>query len=441
MKKTFFSYSFGCRVNEAEKEEIDRRLIEAGFSLSQQNPALYIINTCAVTSKAEREARQYIYQVKKRYPWSKIVITGCSATYWKKLGIEKKLPVDLVIDNTEKEYLVKILIRRLSDQSPADRARLPARQVGRQGLGRTIQPTSKFLKSGRAMIKIQDGCQRFCSYCIVPYLRGLPKSFLIKDIIKKINSLNNIQEIILTAINTEAFGYDTGETLTQLIDQVIKKTPIPRISFGSIHPWSIDQKFLDCYQKIIKESRLINFFHVPLQSGCDKTLKLMKRGYTAREFSWKIQEIKKINLFAFVATDVIVGFLDESDKDFEVNYRFLEANPIDKLHVFRFSNRVKTASYYMRKRLPEAPYRIKVKRAHALTELGKRKHQRFLQTLADNNYQSQALFIDKFKNGFQQALLNNQVLVWVKTNKSLTGKIKDVQVDKLNVNNLFGKVI
>ncbi len=141
------------------------------------------------------------------------------------------------------------------------------------------------------MIKIQDGCQRFCSYCIVPYLRGRPKSFLIKDIVKKVNSFKNIQEVILTAINTEAFGYDTGETLTQLISQVIDKTSIPRISFGSIHPWSIDQKFLDFYKKILDKKRLVNFFHVPLQSGCDKTLKLMKRGYTTEEFSWKIREI------------------------------------------------------------------------------------------------------------------------------------------------------
>jgi len=120
------------------------------------------------------------------------------------------------------------------------------------------------------MIKIQDGCQRFCSYCIVPYLRGKPKSFLIKDIVHRINSLENIQEVILTAINTEAFGSDTGESLIQLIDQIINKTSVPRISFGSIHPWSIDKNFLSFYKDSLSKNRLVNFFHVPLQSGMIK---------------------------------------------------------------------------------------------------------------------------------------------------------------------------
>jgi len=433
MKKTFFSFAFGCRVNTAEKEEIDQKLLHAGFGFSRSEPSVCLINTCAVTAKAEREARQYLYQLRRKFPKTKLVVTGCSATLWKNQAgptgkIPAKLPIDFAINNVDKQYLVDLLLKRYFTPNSA-------KHLIKTG----VSQASKFLESGRAMIKIQDGCQRFCSYCIVPYLRGLPKSFLIKDIVAKINSLKKVQEVILTAINTEAFGFDTGESLTNLIDRVLEKTSAPRISFGSIHPWSIDQKFLDYYKKVLKKRRLANFFHVPLQSGSDKILRLMKRGYTTKEFSWKVREIKKINPFAQVAIDVIVGFLDESDRDFETTYRFLEENPIDKFHVFRFSPRDKTAAWYMKKRLPEALSSVKIKRARALADLGHKKYQQFLQKLVDAKYQSQALFLDRFKECYQQSLLDNQVSAWVKTKKNKIKQIRDVRCLYLKNNLLLSE--
>jgi tRNA A37 methylthiotransferase MiaB len=167
----------------------------------------------------------------------------------------------------------------------------------------------------------------------------------------------------------------------------------------------------------------------------------MKRDYTMQEFAWKVREIKKINPYALVATDIIVGFLDENDKDFAKTYDFLEKNFIDKFHVFRFSNRTNTASFYMKKRLSETPFIAKIQRARALADLSKKKYQLFLQKLIDKKYSSSALFLDKLENGHQQALLDNQVAIWVKTSNNLTGKIKNIQVVKLGINNLFGKII
>ena len=235
--------------------------------------------------------------------------------------------------------------------------------------------------------------------------------------------------------------YDTKESLIDLINSVINKTKIPRISFGSIHPWSIDRKFIDYYRSIKSKNRLTNFFHVPLQSGSDKILGLMKRDYTAKDFAWKINEIKKINPFAMVATDVIVGFLGETGRDFQKTYEFLEKTAIDRFHIFRFSSRSNTAAYHMKERLSEAPPDVKVKRAKALADLSQKKYNQFLQFLADNNYRSSALFLDKFENGHQQALLDNQVSVWVKIDKSLTGNLKNVQVNKINADGLFGELI
>lgn len=432
MERTFLSLALGCRVNKAENDELDRRLIRYGFSKNEANPCLIIVNSCAVTTKAERETRQLVYRLKRKFPKAKIVITGCAATLWKKLNLtnlNRRLPVDLFVDNANKLSW------------PASWPALPHR-VGEIEIGTTIQPNSKFVKSGRALIKIQDGCHRFCSYCIVPYLRGLPKSETIKNLELRVkNYEDKIKEVVFCAINTESFGYDTGERFVDLIDTIIKNTSIPRISFGSVHPGSINEKFLNYYKKTLKKKRLVNFFHIPLQSGSDKTLKLMKRGYTTKEFAWKVKEIKRINPYALVATDIIVGFLDESDKDFEDSYRFLGANPIDKFHVFRFSSRPYTSAYDMRKRLSEAPPDVKVKRSKALADLSQKKYGQFLQFLADNNYRSSVLLLDKFENGYQQALLDNQVPVWVKTDKSLAGNIKNVQVNKINSDSLFGELI
>jgi len=297
--KSFYCYSFGCRVNQAEKEVIDGEMQNSGFSLKEQSPNISIINTCAVTHKAEREAKQLIFKLKRENPNGQVVITGCSATYWKKNNLLKNLPVDLVVDNINKEFLVKLIQNRLSGQASSNLG-------GQNKIG-----MDKYLNSGRALIKIQDGCQRFCSYCIVPYLRGTPKSAKIKDIVSQINKYPDLQEAILTAINTEAFGFDTGEKLITLIDQTIEVTKIPRISFGSIHPWSINEEFLNYYKKILPLKRLVNFFHVPIQSGSNKILNLMKRGYTREEIMEKLRSIERLNKYALIATDVIVGFLDE----------------------------------------------------------------------------------------------------------------------------------
>ena len=428
MKKTFSIYSFGCRVNEAEKIQMQLGFEKRGFTYDDGSPSIGIINTCAVTAKAEREARQLIYKL-KRQGIGKLIITGCSATYWMKTKSLFKLPIDLCIENTNKDYLVDLVTNRFFS---AD--------LQRQNSDFILNSVpDKFLQSGRLMLKIQDGCHRFCSYCIVPYLRGLPKSFLIHNLESRIHNYQNpINEVILTAINTEAFGTDTGESLTDLIQTIIDKTDIPRVSFGSIHPWSIAPEFIKWYGNLKQKDRFVHFFHIPLQSGTDKTLTLMKRGYTTHEFMWKINEIHKTNPLAFIATDVIAGFLDESELDFNATYSFLEKSPISKFHVFRFSKRDKTAAYYMAKRLKEPTSEEKKKRSQALIELSNRKYATFLNKQVKRK--SAALFVGAVKNGLQEALLDNQVPVFVKTDKNLNGTIQNVKVTEVKEKGLFGTI-
>jgi len=288
------------------------------------------------------------------------------------------------------------------------------------------------------LIKIQDGCQRFCTYCIVPYLRGTPKSFRIKEIVSQIRHYPDLKEIILTAINTEAFGRDTGESIIKLIETVLTDLSISRISFGSIHPWSINDEFLKYYKRILPLKRLINFFHVPIQSGSDKILNLMKRGYNRKEMLEKLQRLQKINPQALIATDVIVGFLDESDDDFNETYNFLKLSPISKFHIFRFSSRDNTAAHYMSRNLKEPLAKVKIQRARMLAELGKKKYEDFLKINVGRN--SQALFISNRVGAYQEALLDNQLPVLIKTSRDLSGQLRNINILEYKKGMLFGEI-
>ncbi len=438
-KMTFFTYSFGCRVNQAEKELIDKELIDNGLIFDENEPDLYIINSCAVTQKAERETRQLIYQVKKAYPKTKIILTGCAATYWKKNNLYKNLPVDLLISNTNKKELVKTILN--------SKFGLSQRPLFHRSGGIRGGISSKFLNSGRLMIKIQDGCNRFCTYCIVPYLRGNVKSTKINKIINIINEFKTkylINEVILTAINTDVYGKDTGETLIQLIKKVLTDSSISRISFGSIHPWSINEDFLKYYKSIYSNHKFVNFFHIPIQSASNKVLKLMKRGYKIEEIIDKMDQIKAINSFAFIATDIIVGFFDEDDSDFEDTYNFLKESPIVKFHVFRYSKRDNTAGFYMAKRLKEPSPKEKAKRAKALIELGKRKYEQFLQKNVGR--ESTVILLEKKNSGYQEGLLDNQLPILIDITPRVTprrcnGGLRRVKITGFKNGKLFGRII
>lgn len=425
---TFASFSFGCRVNYAEKQEIDRQMAKAGFVYEEKQPDIFIINTCSVTQKAEREGRQLIYQLRKKHPQAKIIITGCSATYWQKNSLYNNLPVDLLINNVAKEFLVNLLMKRF----------FPQPKSNQRSLSRAIY--NKFLNSGRLLIKIQDGCHRFCSFCIVPYLRGQPKSRKIKEILEKINQeKRDIKETILTAINSDAYGYDTKESFIDLVTTIVEQTKIPRISFGSIHPLTINNEFLDFYKTVLPQRRLVNFFHIPLQSGSNKILSLMKRGYVKEQVMESVQSIKRLNKNTFITTDVIVGFLEETAAEFEKTYNLLKVAPIDRFHIFRFAKRKGTAAYFISKRLKEPDAQTKLKRAKILADLGKKKFQMFLQKQVGLN--SSALFLNKKIKNYQEALLENQVPAYIESNKDLTGQIKNVKIISFKKGRVFGKII
>jgi len=393
--------------------KFDIELAAAGFTVDLASPSFLIINTCAITGKAEREAKQLVYQLRKKHPEAKIVITGCSGTLWSKYKTSEEQLADIIVPNDKKSSLV---------------AHLLAGYDGPLATASVAKATGdKFRHSNRLLVKIQDGCHRFCAYCIVPYLRGQPQSQKTADIIRYIQSIQPLpSEVSLSAINTESFGKDTGETLMQLLQATLQLTKVPRIALGSLHPWSLTREFLAYYGSTLsREARFVQFFHVPIQSGSPHILKLMRREYEIDTIAKNLISLKNANPFALIATDVIVGYLGETDELFEETYQFLKHSPINRFHVFRFSNRPHTAAFYLKKNMSEPSAEKKKERSQKLIDLSKKKYKQFTESLIGTS--CTALVIAREKAGFK-ILLDNNVEGIIQDKDCLPGQIAHVTI-------------
>ncbi len=310
--KTFTAINFGCRTNAAETNQLSQILLDHGFKPNKDSPGLILVNTCAITKKGEKESLQKIRSLKRNFPNSTVITTGCADLS----SFEKEKNI-LVLKNKDKK---KILKESGGDYQP--------------------QIKDKFSASKKYILKIQSGCNQYCTYCIVPYRRdklwSLPIKKAIKDTKKAIN--NGYTHLIITGVNLEL--YEPG--LDKLLKNLLQKTTIQEISYGSIPVNSITKDFLDLYKTYSK--RLSSTIHIPIQSGSDKILKLMNRPYTRKQTEETIENcIKKIPNLK-LQTDIIVGFLGEKEKDFKDTLSLLKKYPFQKIHTFRFSMRPQTAA-------------------------------------------------------------------------------------------------
>lgn len=392
--KKFFTYNFGCRVNQAELRDLEAKLLFNGYVKSDEKPDFIIINTCTVTDKAEKQCVQFIRSLKNKNPYSKIYIIGCASVLWKNYD-----NIYSLIDNKDIQQASLLL--------------------------------DKYSLSSRDLIKIQNGCDQFCSYCLVPFLRNNLKSEFIKNIIKRINN-NQPKEVILTAINSDLYGKDTGEQFSKLIKEIIKIENISRISFGSLNINSFNKSVI----KLFTHPKMIKAVHLPIQSGSNKILRLMNRPYRSFLAKHTINNLFKISPSFYISTDIIVGFPGESDKDFAQTINFLQSNPISKIHVFRYSRRLGTKAALMKNQISD---NIKKDRADLITNISNKKYFAFINSLI--GYQSQALFLKERKGNYSQALLDNNIPVLINTNKDFTGKIIKIIVTKRINADLYGKII
>ena len=415
---TFLCHSLGCRVNQAEINQIKRNLIKAGFlpwsEKLKDKLDIIILNTCVVTQKAERETRKEIRHLKRIFPQSFLVVTGCAVNAQEKFNTQ--LPkADLFISNKNKS---QITIRQLADQKF-----LPHKY------------SDVFTeKKQRAFVKIQDGCNQFCTFCIVPYLRGQPKSKPVKQTIKEIKRLEKegVLEITLCGINLSLFGQDLKPkiNLVELLKNILRKTDIPCLSLSSLTPNLINKKLINLYINDWKSGskRLSPYFHITLQSGSEKILAKMNRPEANLNklkdlLQYIKQEIPKFNLRA----DIIVGFPGETKKDFKATLHYIEECRIAFAHIFRYSPRPGTTAYKMIKsnRWQEIDEKTKKTRSQKIKKLTEKIRQEEAKKLIGKNLN--CLILGKQKN-YWRGLAENFWEVKIKSQKKLSKKIIPIQV-------------
>lgn len=375
MKKAAL-HNLGCKVNAYETEAMQQILEKGGYEIVPFAPGadVYLINTCTVTNIADRKSRQMIHKAKKMNPNAIVVAAGCYVQAAVEQGKVDEC-IDIVIGNNKKGELLSILAEYEASrgeqalQSLVDIAH--TNEYETLSLERTAEHT-------RAYIKVQDGCNQFCSYCIIPYARGRVRSRKKAEVLEEVNRLaqGGYQEVVLTGIHLSSYGVDfteEKENLLTLICAIHQVEGIKRIRLGSLEPRIITEEFIEVLQGLDK---FCPHFHLSLQSGCDSTLKRMNRKYTAAEFQKACARIRQAFPHPALTTDVIVGFPGETEAEFQITKEFLEHIQFYETHIFKYSKRQGTKAAVMEDQIDES---IKTKRSHILAELNKKNYHQFLE--------------------------------------------------------------
>ena len=362
MSKKVAFHTLGCKVNTYETDAMEQMLLSHGYEIvSFENQAdIYIINTCSVTNMADRKSRQMLHKAKKKNPNAVVVAAGCYVQAAPK-EVLADAGVDLVIGNNRKQDLVQILedyFKEHREEAVID--------INKEQEYEELE--LDFVSDHtRAYIKVQDGCNQFCSYCIIPYTRGRVRSRAKQDVISEIKRIakNGTKEVVLTGIHLSSYGKDLkdGTDLLDLIKSVQEVNGIQRIRLGSLEPRIITLEFA---QELRKLDKFCPHFHLSLQSGCEATLKRMNRHYTPEEYYEKCELLREVFDHPAITTDVIVGFPGETEEEFEETYKFLEKVNFYEMHVFKYSKRKGTRAAEMENQVPEP---IKTKRSNILLEL------------------------------------------------------------------------
>lgn len=355
-------HSLGCKVNSYETQAMQKMMESAGYEIvpfGEEIADIYIINTCSVTNIADRKSRQMIHKAKKLNPEAVVAAAGC---YVESAGDNIDEDVDIVIGNNEKSHLIEILneyFEHMDKEKSVD--------IGKVTGFDELNIDSP-LEHTRAYVKIQDGCNRFCSYCIIPYVRGRIRSRKPDDVMAEIKRVaaSGCKEVVLTGIHLSSYGLDFKDSTVKLIDvieAVNRIEGIERIRLGSLEPLIVTEEFV---RRLAKCKKICPHFHLSLQSGCDETLKRMNRRYNVDEYYKGVELLREYFPDAAVTTDVIVGFPGETEEEFNITKKYLEKVCFYEMHVFKYSRRKGTVADKMPDQIPES---IKSERSTELLEL------------------------------------------------------------------------
>ncbi len=362
MKKAAL-HNLGCKVNAYETEAMQQMLEAAGYEIVSFSEAadVYVINTCSVTNMADRKSRQMLHRAKKLNPEAVVVAAGCYVQTKEDEAIEDAA-IDIIIGNNKKHELITRLDEFFRDHGKID-AVLDINDKNHEFEELYLDQPSEHT---RAFIKVQDGCNQFCSYCIIPYARGRVRSRNMESVLEEVNRLakNGYKEVVLTGIHLSSYGIETGASLLELIQEIHKVEGIKRIRLGSLEPKVVTEEFAS---ELSKLEKICPHFHLSLQSGCDATLQRMNRKYTAEEYENGCKTLRKYFEHPAITTDVIVGFPGETEEEFQTTEEYLERIHFYEMHIFKYSKRKGTRAAEMKDQIPE---NTKTERSNKLIQLG-----------------------------------------------------------------------
>lgn len=417
-------HTLGCKVNIYESEYIINILKENGYQIVDfdSKADIYIINTCTVTNTSDKKSEKMIKRARKQNKDAIIIAMGCHAQIK-----GDNIDADIIIGNKDKSKIISLIEEYQENKNKIKRI------YNLDNVSFEDMYISSFNSHTRAFVKIQDGCDAFCSYCIIPYARGPIRSKDPKTVIKEITSLveNGYKEIILTGIHTGKYGKDINYTFEQLLKDIIKIKNLYRIRISSIEINELTDPILD----LIKDNKIIaKHLHIPLQSGSDKILKLMDRKYDLKFYKDRIEKIRKMIKDVSITTDLIVGFPNEDEKDMEDTLKFIKEIKFTKIHTFPYSKREGTKAASMENQIDET---IKRKRVKTVLELSDQLEQDFYQSKLNK---TEELIIEQTKDGKSYGYTSNYIKVEI--NSPLKpNEVISVKINKVNNKKVTGKII
>ena len=434
MSKVVRFVTLGCKVNQYETNAMAQKFLEKGYQIIEEitpenediKPDICIINTCTVTNMSDRKSRQMLRRMKEKNQSTIVVAVGCYAQVAKN-ELAKIPEIDLVLGNNEKVEIVKYVEEYINNH--INNVELDDVMYSKEfsDFGDVT-----YTEKTRAVIKIQDGCDRFCSYCIIPYARGRVRSRKPENIISEITQIasKGIKEVVITGIHIASYGKDfamskdsklTNYRLIDLLEEINEIQGIQRIRLGSIEPLLITVEFVERLKKLEK---ICHHFHLSLQSGCDETLKRMNRRYTTEQFKEIVRLLRNAYSDVNLTTDIIVGFPGETDEEFNKTYQFLKEIKFYKMHIFKYSPRKGTKAAVMPNQINGD---IKEERSKKLIELSDRNEIEYNKSYIGKNVE---VLFEEEKDGMYKGHTQNYIMVYCQSKEKLDNKIIDVVCEK-----------
>ena len=417
--KTFTVYNLGCKVNAYELSALSSLLIKDGFKEDDQNPDVVLINTCSVTATADQKSRQHIRKMQKLFPNAVIAVMGCYSQGNHKF-IEEEIKPTILLGTSHRKDVIDLIKKALSDGGHYKIIEENTRNFEYEELGIT-----SYTENVRAFLKIQDGCNNFCTYCIVPYRRGKMRSRSKENVIKEAEYLvsQGYQEIVLSGIHVGGYGQDLRDiSFSDLVETLLNIEGLKSLRISSIEESEIDDKLISL---ITNKDNFAKHLHIPLQSGANHVLKLMNRKYTREQFIAKIKRIKELMPDVMISGDVIVGFPQETEEDFQDTYNLCK-ECFDMLHVFPYSVRPGTVAAKMDGQIsPE----VKKQRSKVLLDLSDELYQNFVNRFIDKEV---TVLVEKYdqEKGLNIGHTSNYISVQITIEESLVGQYITVKLQK-----------